>query len=226
MIMPSSSPVSRIASMVDWTGIPYRSPAQPSSRVNSSSRRARRRPMSAAVCRAILSTWARVSAGGGRGVDADHAARAILVSEAGDHARVGGAGDRADHDRVEEDAELGLLLGDLARPVGEPEDAEAVLGRAGRDAVRPAAGRAHVLQRALPRVADADVEAGRIELDVRAHDPREQDVADLVVDRVGPVDPLLRDEPGLEPELRRDSGDLTGVVGLVAADRDERVGAD
>src|SRR5262249_6282357 len=48
---------------------------------------------------------------------------------------------------------------------------------------------------------------------------------DLVIDGVGPVDPLLLHEPGLEPELRRDGGDLARVVGLEAADRDERVGA-
>ena len=64
----------------------------------------------------------------------------------------------------------------------------------------------------------------RIQPDVRAHDPRQQDVADLVVDRVGPVDPALLDQDGLQPELRGDGGHLPGVVGLDAADRDQRVG--
>jgi hypothetical protein len=53
--------VSRIASSVDCTGIPYRSPAQPSSTVISSSRRARPSSISSAVARAIRSTWSRVS---------------------------------------------------------------------------------------------------------------------------------------------------------------------
>ena len=64
-----------------------------------------------------------------------------------------------------------------------------------------------------------------VEAHVGAHDPREQDVADLVVDRVVPVDPLLLDQPALQAEVRGDGRDLPGVVGLEAADRDERVGA-
>ena len=80
--------------------------------------------------------------------------------EAGDHARVRGPGHRADDDRVEEDAELLLLLGDLEGPVGETEPSERVLGSAGRDAVRRSAGLLDLTQRVLPRAADADVEAG------------------------------------------------------------------
>ena len=46
----------------------------------------------------------------------------------------------------------------------------------------------------LPARAEADVEARRVEPDVGAHDPREKDVPDLVVDGVRPVDPVLLDE--------------------------------
>ena len=61
--------------------------------------------------------------------------------EAGDHAGVRGASHRAHDDRVEVDAELVFLLGDLECPIGEAESAERVLRSAGRDAVRrPASG--------------------------------------------------------------------------------------
>ena len=65
----------------------------------------------------------------------------------------------------------------------------------------------------------------RVEAHLGAHDARQHDVADPVVDRVRPVDPALLDEHGLEAELRGHRGDLAGVVGLVAADRHEGVGA-
>ena len=114
--------------------------------------------------------------------------------------------------------------GDLEGPVGEAEAAERVLGGArpgSRTACRrPPRPRA---MRVLPRAADADVEAGRVEPHVGAHDPRQQDVADLVVDRVVPVDPPLLDQPALQAQLGRDGRDLPGVVGLDAADRDQRV---
>ena len=60
--------------------------------------------------------------------------------EAGDHAGMGGAGHRADDDRVKEDTKLLLLLRDLKSPVGETESSERMLRRTGRDAVRGAAG--------------------------------------------------------------------------------------
>ena len=66
---------------------------------------------------------------------------------------------------------------------------------------------------------------GRVEADVGAHDAREQDVADLVVDDVGPLDPALLDEHAAEPEARGDGRHLARVVRLHAADRDERVAA-
>ena len=78
----------------------------------------------------------------------------------GDHAGVGGAGDRADDDRVEEDAELLLLLCDLIGPVGEAEAAELVVGGAGRDGVRLAAARPRRPRSPVPSCPEADVEAG------------------------------------------------------------------
>ena len=105
--------------------------------------------------------------------------------------------------------------GDLEGPVGEAEAAERVLGGPGRDGVRRAAGGLDLGDGVLPRRPDADVEAARVQPHVGAHDPREQDVADLVVDRVVPVDPPLLDQPALQAEVRRDRRHLPGVVGLV-----------
>ena len=56
-------------------------------------------------------------------------------------------------------------------------------------------------------------------------DAAQQDVADAVIDAVVPVDPALLDEPAFHAELGGDGGDLAGVVGLDAADRDQRVAA-
>src|SRR6185295_14878253 len=109
-------------------------------------------------------------------VDAEHpawaaAAGAVLQGrEAGDHAGVRGASHRAHDDRVEVDAELLLLLGDLECPIGEAESAERVLRSAGRDAVRRPASSLYFAQRVLPGASDADVEAGRVQPHVRAHD--------------------------------------------------------
>ena len=130
-----------------------------------------------------------------------------------------------DHDRVEEHAELALLLLHLVRPAGEPVAAERVVGCAGRDRVRLAPTLLDVGERLLPARPDPDVEAARVEPHVRAHDPRQEDVPDLVVDGVRPLDPVLLHEDAAEPEVRRDGCDLARVVRLHAADRDERVAA-
>ena len=60
---------------------------------------------------------------------------------------------------------------------------------------------------------------------VGAGEPADQDVADLVVHGVRPVHPALLHEHALEPGAGGDGGDLAGVVGLHAADGDERVAA-
>ena len=81
------------------------------------------------------------------------AARVLEHGEASDHARLGGARDRADHDRVEEDAKLALLLGDLERPAREPVPAERMVRGAGRDRVGLTAARLDVGDRLLPALA-------------------------------------------------------------------------
>ena len=81
-------------------------------------------------------------------------------------------GHGAHDDVIEEDVELGLLLGHLARPVGEAQAAERMIRGAGRDGVRLAARVDDRVEGPLPTVADADVEAGWVEAHVAAHDPR------------------------------------------------------
>ena len=134
-------------------------------------------------------------------------------------------GDRADHDRVEEHPELALLLGQLLRPAREAEPAELVVGGAGGNGVGRAARRLHVRERLLPALLEADPEAGLDQPDVGAHDARELDVADAVVDHVRPVDPALLHQHAAEARARRDGRHLARVVRLDAADRDERVAA-
>src|SRR5690606_6055560 len=102
--------------------------------------------------------------GVGRGVDADHppgtAARLLQRPEPGDHARLGGAGDRAHDHGVEEDARRPLLLGDLVCPPGEAEPAEGVVGGTGGDGVRLAARLLDLAQGLLPALLEADPEPG------------------------------------------------------------------
>ena len=145
----------------------------------------------------------------------------------GDHAGVRRAGDGADDDRVEEDAELALLLLHLVAPSSRSP------GRRAGGPTRPA-GIAYGLppaastsrDRPLPALLEADAEAGLDEPHVGAHDPAQQDVADAVVDHVRPVDPaLLHEHAARGPGARGDRRDLARVVGLDAADRDQRVAA-
>ena len=165
---------------------------------------------------------------GGGGVDPEDpaldAGQLLEGGKPGDHPGVRRARHGADDDGVEEDPEGLLLLGDLERPVGEPQSAVLVLGGSGRDRIGGAAGLLDFAQGVFPRVADTDVEAGGVEATVRAHHPGEQDVADLVVHRVLPRDPLLLHETALHAQVGGDRGHLAGVVGLIAADRDQGVG--
>ena len=84
-----------------------------------------------------------------------------------------------------------LLLCYLLCPAGEAEAAQRMVGAAGRDCVRLPAALLDWRERFLPARPDADVEPGLAEPHVGAHDSREQDVADLVVDGVRPLDPVL-----------------------------------
>ena len=98
-----------------------------------------------------------------------------------------------------------------------------MVGGAGRNRIRLAAALLDRRECVLPAPPDPDVEAGRVEPHVRTHDPREEDVADLVVDDVRPFHPALLHEDATKAKPCRDGRDLTGVVRLHAADRDERV---
>ena len=60
-------------------------------------------------------------------VDAEHRSFPFLKGEAGDHAGLGRAGNGADDDRVEEDAELALLRLHLHGPAREAVTAERVV---------------------------------------------------------------------------------------------------
>jgi hypothetical protein len=77
----------------------------------------------------------------------------------------------------------------------------------------------------FPALLEADAELGAHQAHVGPGEAADQDVADLVVDGVGPLDPALLHEHALEPGTRGDGGDLAGVVRLHAADRDEGVAA-
>ena len=83
----------------------------------------------------------------------------------------------------------------------------------------------HVAQRLLPRLLEADAEAGLDEPHVGAAEARHEDVADPVVGDVGPVDPALLHQHALQAEAGGDRRHLPRVVGLHAADRDQRVAA-
>ena len=154
------------------------------------------------------------------------ARRVLQRGEAGDHAGVRGAGDRAHDDRVEEDAELLLLLGDLVRPVGEAEPAERVLGRAGRDRVRRAAG---VLDVARARPATMSrMPMSKPDGSSRTSAPMMRDsrmLPTLSLTGSGQSTHFSCTRRHLQAELGRDGRDLAGVVGLEAADGDQRVGA-
>src|SRR5690606_12102953 len=160
----------------------------------------------------------------GRRVDPDDAPVVTsLEGESGDHSRVGGSRNGAHDDVIEEDVVFLLLLGDLLCPVGEAEPAQRMVRGTRRNRVRLAAVRLDRFQSPLPAVPNADVEAGRVDTDVTSQNAGQLDVADLVVERIRPVDPVLLDGHRAQPEVRGDSGDLARVVGLDAADRHERV---
>src|SRR5580704_11723492 len=77
----------------------------------------------------------------------------------------------------------------------------------------------------LPAVLEADAEPCLYQTDVGPHDAGQQDVADLVVDRVRPVHPALLNQDGLQACPGGDRGDLPRVVGLHPADADQGVRA-
>lgn len=68
-----------------------------------------------------------------------------------------------------------------------------------------------------------NAEGGGIQSHVAAHDAGQLDVADLLIARVLPLDPVLLYGRGLEAKLDGHRGDGTGVVGLDTTDGDESV---
>jgi len=74
--------------------------------------------------------------------------------------------------------------GDLPRPASKAQSAQRVIRRARRNRIGHAPGFAHRGQRPLPAVAHADVESARVQPHIAAHNPRQLDVADLVVEGV------------------------------------------
>ena len=148
-----------------------------------------------------------------------------VAGDASDHARLGRAGHRAHDDGVEEDAQLRLLALQLDHPVGEAEPAQAMVRSPRRDGVWRAARLSDLGQRQLPALLEADAEAGLHQAHVRAHDARQLDVADPVVDRIGPIDPALLDQDATHPQVSGDRGHLPGMVGLDTTDGHERVRA-
>ena len=96
--------------------------------------------------------------------------------------------------------------------------------RACRDRIRSAAFITNIFQRAFPARANADVEAFVDQFDIGAHQPAHHDVANAVVHRIAVWHPAFLHESAAHSELRRDGCDLAGVVGLHAANRDQRIG--
>ncbi|KAF7174320.1 hypothetical protein CNMCM5623_006928 [Aspergillus felis] len=96
--------------------------------------------------------------------------------------------------------------------------------RTRRDIVRPLAARL-ALRHQLPQAFFVcDPEAGGVQAYVCPHQPRQLDVAYLVITGVRPIDPVFLDEAGGEAGAGGSGGDLAGVVGLDAADGDEGCG--
>ena len=122
----------------------------------------------------------------------------VLARRTRRSSRRASTGDAADDDRVEEDAELAFLLLAPRRPSWRSpvrRDDGPTRRPGWRTAFRPASRTSssacsQLVLNPMPKPASTSC-------DLRAHDPRQQDVADPVVDRVRPVDPALLDEHGL-----------------------------
>src|SRR5690606_28619225 len=95
----------------------------------------------------------------------------------------------------------------------------------GGDGVRLAARLLDLAQGLLPALLEADPEPGPHQPYVGPGEPADEDVADLVVHGVRPVDPALLHEHALEAGAGGDGGHLAGVVGLHAADGHQGVAA-
>src|SRR6267142_362112 len=148
------------------------------------------------------------------GVDPDHLALAAVLGKADQHTGMGRAGNRADDDVVEGKAKL-LLLG--TNRLGEADITKAAIfvdRGSRRDRVRLAALGLHVRDRLFPTLPDTDVKPFVDHLDIGAHDPAQQDVADAVIDGVLVRHPAFLNQPAFHSDFRRDSSDHARVVRL------------
>ena len=140
---PSRRAHRRIAAIVFSSGMPYVPACHSSSRTISESSSSRPSSIASAVKRAMRAICAHVCATVAEPSIPRTARSRFLGSEPRDHPRLGGAGHRADDDRVEEDAELALLLCHLVSPACETEPAERMIRGTRGNRVR--------LSAALPR---------------------------------------------------------------------------
>ena len=159
-----------------------------------------------------------------RRVDSDDSVGAPILGEADEHAGVGRAGDGADHDVIECDTELLLLCPHLFSEADIAQTAELVNRSAGRDGIGVPSLRLHVFDGPHPALTNADVKAVADQFNLCSHYAAHQDVPDPVVDSVFERHPTLLDQAAFHAELGGDRRDLPRVVGLHAADRDERIG--
>ena len=98
-----------------------------------------------------------------------------------------------------------------------------MLGAARRDGEGLAARLLHVVHGLFPAGADANVKARSIQAHIGAHDAAHLDVAHAVVHRVGVVHPVLLHQHALHAQVCSHGGHLARLVGLDAADGDQRV---
>ena len=138
-----------------------------------------------------------------RAVDADHAALAVLGAKPAIMPACVEPVTEHTIDRVEEDAELALLLLDLRRPAREAEAAERVVRGAGRDRVRLAAAPPRRRRSACSQLSLKPIPKPAFTSRTSAPMMRlSMDVADAVVDDVRPVDPALLHEHAAAARVR------------------------
>src|SRR5207302_5802411 len=88
---------------------------------------------------------------------------------------------------------LMLLLLHLLGPLGETKSTKPVVGRSCRNGIRLTTRCLHLAECPLPAGFEANAEPFFHEPHVGTQDPAEEDVADLVIHGIRPVDPALLD---------------------------------
>src|SRR5262249_60309348 len=118
----------------------------------------------------------------------------IVGRETYDHSPLGGASDNAHDYVVELEAHLRLLGAHLLSKADIAESAVLVHRGAGRDGIGLPARILHRLDGVLPALTETDVEAVGDDAALGAHQTRQQDIADSVVDRILMRDPAFLDD--------------------------------